>query len=89
MFKENNLVITPNLLPAVVIEVLDGGMRYVVSEMPLLTPLELNGLIASGETTVKAVFNTYAFEELSIPTVEHQMALMNLIEQGATIPTIN
>ena len=26
---------------------------------------------------------------LSIPTAEHQIALMSLIEQGATIPTIN
>lgn len=34
MFKINDVVISPNDMPAIIVEVYDNGMSYFVNEMP-------------------------------------------------------
>lgn len=89
MFKLDDVVITPNEMPAIVTQVLDNGMRYIVSEMPKLTIEEVQERTIAGQQFIPSVENNYSYEELRIPTVEEQKQLNFLLDMGATFPIVH
>lgn len=84
MFKINDVVITPNEMPAIIVEVYGNGMSYVVDEMPNPSQNELKTM-----DEFASIENTYSHEQLRIPTQDEQKRLDFLIEGGCTFPTMN
>lgn len=84
MFKENDIVITPNEMPAIIVEVLIHSMSYVVDEMPHPSENELKTM-----NTFASIENTYSHEQLRIPTKDEQNRLSFLVKGGCTFPTVN
>lgn len=89
MFKLDDIVITPNEMPAVVTQILNNGIRYIVSEMPKLTIEEVQERKRAGQQFIPSVENNYSYEELRIPTVEEQELLTFLLDLGAAFPIVH
>ena len=89
MFKLDDIVITPNEIPAVVTQILNNGIRYIVNEMPKLTIEEVQERKRAGQQFIPAVENNYSYEELRIPTVEEQELLTFLLDLGAAFPIVH
>ena len=93
MFKVDDIVITPKNAPAVINQVLNNGLDYLVDEMPLIDMWEAAKLIASGVTELPSNEVKYNFVDLKSPTfndIELQKDIFkNLFKSGYTLPIIN
>lgn len=87
MFKIDDVVITPNEMPAVITEVLNNGFSYEVAEMPKLTNEVLAVLIE--DEGIPSIDKIYSIDELRIPTKEEQERLNFLVASGANFPVVN
>lgn len=88
MFKIDDIVITPNKMPAIITDVLNNGFCYVVAEMPKLTNDEVLAKLIVNEG-IPSVENIYSIDELKIPTKEERDRLAWLAKDGANFPVVN
>ena len=89
MFKIDDVVITPNEMPAVITEVLNNGLSYEVAEMPKLTEDQVKNFLLSGNQFIESESNTYSINELRIPTEQEQESLKNVFARGANMPSVH
>lgn len=90
MFKINDVVISPNDMPAIIVEVYDNGMSYFVNEMPKPSLEELEDMKKhSSESELESLEFTYKHDELKIPNDKQKDSLDFLIKAGYTFPTVN
>jgi hypothetical protein len=90
MFKVNNVVITKNKMPAVILEVYESGFSYLVAEVPKLSQEEVDELLRESDNpVVKAVVAVYNIDELRIPTEQEAIGLQQMFDTGGFMPAIN
>lgn len=89
MYKIDDIVITPNEMPAVVTLVLDNGLKYKVAEMPKLSDEDINKVKMGFDECLDSVINEYSIDELRIPNDDEQARLAWLRDDGANFPVVN
>ena len=93
LFKEDNIVITPLGVPAIICEVINHGMEYVVNEMPILSEVEIQGILMGtipANEKMEGASKRYKLEDLRCPTKEEMKnnIMTNLLQQGCTFPDL-